>query len=78
MIFAISVEYMYNTFDHQTGKKFYIYAALIGVATFIIDMLFSSGVDLIELDTIYSIFIMFVIYMLATLSVYGVNKLSCQ
>ncbi len=78
LIFAISVEYMYNTFDHQTGKKFYIYAALIGVTTFIIDMLFSSGIGSISLNLFYSHAVMFIIYLLATLSVYGFRNLSLR
>ena len=77
-IFAISVEYMYNSFNRQTGTKFYIYAALIGVTTFIIDILFSSGIRSISLNLFYSLTVMFIIYLLAALSVYGFRNLSLR
>jgi len=75
LIFAVSVEYMYNLFHNQTSKKFYIYAALIGILTFIINMLFGSGAKSINLNPFYFATVMFIIYLLATLSVYGLRNL---
>jgi len=75
LIFAVSVEYMYNLFHNQTSKKFYIYAALIGILTFIIKILFESGAKSIILNPFYFTAVPFIIYLLATLSVYGLRNL---